>query len=265
MYKTGLKKLIQNKRQLLTIVSAVFIVSVLLVAGIFSYFRSSDAVTNKLTAQSGSLTVREPKWDSEGKNMAAASEPGMKIPKDPYALNNGNIDLYIRLKLKISLGTTDVTGKTDAYKATYGSYTDAQRLRPIAEALKLTGLGDTVTPLLTLTAEGDVKDWKTSCNNPAFVTDGSNHSGSSSELVFCFYYTNGKEQDGKAVMQAVGAGETTKELFRQVDIPEYKKDWLGVFDQKYTITIEAEGIPAGRFPEGLTAEAAPAEFESSGD
>jgi hypothetical protein len=54
-------------------------------------------------------------------------------------------------------------------------------------------------------------------------------------------------------MKLVKPQESTKELFNHIDIPVYKKDYFGVFDQPYNITLEAEGVPASNYPNGLTA------------
>ena len=95
--------LAKNKRQKLTILAVGFIVYVLALSGIFSYFHGSDAVTNRISAAQGSVTIQEPNWDSTGQYKARASEPGMKIEKDPSGYNNGQVDLYIRLKMTIEL------------------------------------------------------------------------------------------------------------------------------------------------------------------
>ena len=57
-------------------------------------------------------------------------------------------------------------------------------------------------------------------------------------------------------MKIVKPKESTKELFDHIDIPIYKKDYLGVFDQPYDIILEAEGIPAANYPDGLTVDEA---------
>ena len=44
------------------------------------------------------------------------------------------------------------------------------------------------------------------------------------------------------------------DLFDYVAVPIYKEDYLGVFDQPYTITVQAEGIPAANYPDGLPVE-----------
>ena len=91
--------LAKNKRQKLTILAVGFIVYVLALSGIFSYFHGSDAVTNRISAAQGSVTIQEPNWDSTGQYKAQVSEPGMKIEKDPSGYNNGQVNLYIWLKM----------------------------------------------------------------------------------------------------------------------------------------------------------------------
>ena len=259
--KAAVKKFFTaNWRQKLTLLSSGFIIYVILLTGIFSYFHSEDTVTNRLDAKSGSVTVHEPAWDKEGQKMAQASEPGMKIPKNPFGTNDGQVDEYIRLKMTVTLDDFDDTSKTDTYITKY-SYSNAERLDPIINALRLIGKDDngqeTNDPFLVLNTTGTVSNWSITTNNIYYYTDGSNHSGNDDELVFYFYY-KADNTDGK--LRAVKPGNSTAELFQRVDIPIYKKDYLGVFDQGYTVTIQAEAIPAVNYPEGLLETDAPNEF-----
>ena len=237
----------KNKRQKLTIAAVVFILYVLALSGIFSYFQGSDAVTNRISAAQGSVTIQEPNWDSTGQYKARAAEPGMKIEKDPSGYNNGQVDLYIRLKMTIDLKSFDGTGKTDDYIQNYKDNFDpdtnstnversSRRLDSILNAIKL--------------ADNSTFINGTSTNNSNFIMDTVNESG---KTVYYFYYTKGKKNDENAdMMEIVKPNESTKELFDHIDIPIYKKDYLGVFDQPYTISLEAEGIPATNYPDGLT-------------
>ena len=247
-----------NKRQMITAVAGCFIVYVLLLSGIFSYFHSEDVVTNRLDAKSGSVTIQEPAWDSKGQYKARASEPGMKIEKDPSGYNNGQVDLYIRLKMTIELSdlsNDELAKKTQTYKDNY--YTDTnkrRRLKAIAEKLHLEN--DSQFLFLGNTEE-DVSKWKIAdCQNAYFQFEEANQSSEDDKLVFYFDYTKGDKKDGKDMMHIVKPKESTAELFNHTDIPIYKKDYLGVFDQPYDIILEAEGIPAANYPEGLTVEEA---------
>ena len=225
----------KNKRQKITMISVVFVVYVMLLAGIFSYFQSEDRVTNRMEAKNGSVTIIEPDWDRKGQYKAKASEPGMTIEKDPRGHNNGQNNLYIRLKMTIDLGT--YTAKNDSYEENFPD--DAgPRIDSILKAIKLEN-GD---PFLNTSLTGT--------NNSDFIMDTQTESG---KTVYYFYYTNG---DNK--MCIVKPNESTSELFDHLDIPILKKDYLGVFDQPYSITLTAEGIPSGNYPDGLTVDEAKA-------
>ena len=78
MHTFANKLLHDRKRQLITAAAAFFIVYVLLMSGIFSYFHSKDSVTNRMNAKGGSVTIYEPSWDSSGQFRAKASRPSMK-------------------------------------------------------------------------------------------------------------------------------------------------------------------------------------------
>ena len=241
-----------NRRQMITAAAAFFIVYILLITGIFSYFHSEDAVSNRLDAKSGAVTIQEPAWDSTGQFKAKASEPGMKIEKDPSGYNNGQVDLFIRLKMTVELGAFDDAQKTDAYKANYSNDAnrDSRRLKSVLERLHL----NDDTALFTIS--GTDADWSvTACGNDYFYCDLTNY-GTAVKPVYYFYYI-GENTD---TMAKVEPKTSTKELFNHIDIPIYKKDYLGVFDQPYEIILEAEGIPAANYPNGLTAADAKDEF-----
>ena len=256
-----------NKRQMLAAIALLLIVYVLLLAGIFSYFHSEDAVTNRMTAKNGSVTIQEPDWDKTGQFMAKASEPGMEIKKDPSGYNNGQVDLYIRLKMTIeldSLTQAEKDLKTQEYKDTYLTLkNDVRRLKTIAENIKYVS-ADNASAFITLdTSDADVRNWSiTDCSNSYFVPDSANQSVDDDKLVFYFYYTNGqKNVENKELMCRVAPDESTKELFHRVDIPEYKKDYLGVFDQPYKIIVQAEAIPVGN-DTSLTFDEAKVKFDN---
>lgn len=227
-----------NRRQVITAAAALFIVYVLLLSGIFSYFHSEDAVTNRLDAKSGAVTIQEPAWDSTGQYLARASEPGMIIEKDPSGYNNGQVDLFIRLKMTID--ASSYTPKNTTYEVNFPD-NKAKRVAAILKAIKLEDNSALIND--------------TSTNNPNFIMDTAEEN---EKTVYYFYYT-GENAD---TMKIVKPKESTSELFNHIDIPVYKKDYLGVFDQPYSIILEAEGIPAGNYPEGLTVEDAKDKFQS---
>lgn len=252
--------------QRLTILFAVFIVVVVLYTDIFSFFSSKDTVSNRMTGKSGAVKLLEPEWDSKGQYKAMAAEPSMQIEKNPYAYNNGQVNIYVRLVMTVELGDFDVTGKTDAYISRYNTDSverDRRRLFSIAKAIQFVN-GDTVSPFLTLHVEDSVKNWTiTSCANKSFSFDAENKSDTDDKLVFYFYYTAGDKDGTGDLMRILKPNESTAELFQRVDVPIFKEDYFGVFDQPYSITIKAEGIPAGAYEDGLTVEDAASEFEKT--
>ena len=243
-----------NRRQMLTAAAAVFIVYVLLLAGIFSYFHSADEVTNRIYAKNGSLTIHEPLWDQEGQAMAAASEPGMIIKKNPYAYNDGQINLYVRLNMTVKLEEYQgrLTDPDNPPAGWVGVPTDAARLRAILNAMYL----QDGSPFLTLDSGSEsIADWRvTGTANTAFVP-GETVTAAPEGYTLSFYCI----VPGTENMLTVGPGEYTDELFHELRLPVYKKDWLGVFDQPYTITVWAEGIPV-QPGSSMTAEQAILEF-----
>lgn len=263
-HRNTLKKLFtENKRQAIVLLSALFLASAALLAGIFSYFHSKDAVTNRMSALNGDVAVREPEWLSKGQYMARASEPGMKIPKDPRGVNTGQTDLYIRLKMTLSLDeySGDLSSITaeEAANGEVGIPTSGKRLQAIIDAIMRNNAGDKFLNLTIASGDEDnASEWQANSLNTNFVADQKNY-GTDEKLIYYFYYKS-DSSGADPLMTAVPPGESTAVLFNEIDIPIYKKDYLGVFDQGYTITIEAEGIPSSAYPEGLEVSQAPAAF-----
>ncbi len=252
-----LKKLFRsNRRQFLTVISVIIVLYVFAGAGIFSYFHSSDVVSNRFAGKSGSVTIYEPLWNTKGEAMAKKCEPGMLIPKNPFGTNNGGKNIYVRLKMTVELEKYEgeLQG-TDTGDGEIGIPSDEKRLSAIINSIRLK---DKTTPFLSLDTSGNIKDWKItsqSTSNGNFIPDKNNYSDGNT-LVFYFYYTGG-DPDNK--MKLLKPGESTEELFGFLDIPVYKKDYLGVFDQKYSITLKAEAIDAGKGV--MTAEEAMIKFD----
>lgn len=236
--KNSLRGLVQkirrsSKRQKLTMLFAVFIVYIMLLSGIFAYFQSKDEVTNRLTAPNGAVDIQEPLWDNKGQYKAKVSEPGMTIEKNPSGVNTGQVDVYIRLVMTVDAST--FKSKNSTYDTTY-RYEESERVSRILDAIELANDESFLNAARTVTQNKDfIMDTKTDT--------------STGKTTYYFYYTGG---DTEQKMKVVKPGERTVDLFDHIDIPIYKKDYFGVFDQPYDIILTAEGVPAANFPNGLT-------------
>lgn len=250
--KSLLNKLIHDKRnrRRLTLVSLLMLAYVGAMCGIFSYFHSEDVVANQLSAPLISLALYEPRWDNAGIYMADASEPGMQIPKNPYGYNDGETAMYMRIKMVVALNAPNLTDKalSDEQIAAgeIGQPEAAERLSAVIGALRLDrGTENTADDTAFIAIDEDFS--VTGCNNPDFIVDKTNYGSGEDDdkcLVYYFYYTAGSE-DG--ALKLVAPGGATAELFQYLQLPVYKKDYLGIFDQQYSITLTAEGIPAAEF------------------
>lgn len=234
-----------NKRQMLTAAALFFIVYVLLLAGIFSYFHSEDAVTNKYIAQNAAVRLLEPEWDDVGQNKAKASEPGMTIPKNPYARNEGQNNLYIRMKMTLTLGRFDGSGRYPEYESDFNNNT--RRINSILNVIKMKN-GNTTSPLFSWepnSVDIENRSLKSDCNNDDYYMENMGIrtlNDGTTEQVFYFYYINRTKTGESSEMRVVKPQEETAELFHQLEIPVLKKDYLGVFDQSYNISIEAQAV-----------------------
>ena len=109
--------------------------------------------------------------------------------------------------------------------------------------------GSTVAPLLAWThIEGGIEEWvpATECNHPDFhmeAQEAETLNDGTVRQVFYFYYIAGEKNGDSSSMRLVMPEEATSKLFDQLVIPVYKKDYLGVFDQKFDIFIEAQAVP----------------------
>lgn len=224
----------KRRRQKVTVIAALLIVYSIAAAGIFSYFHGSDQVSNRLSAENGSIDLTEPMWKRKGKYLAAALEPGMDIPKDPRAVNNVQSDMYVRLKLTV---------KFNRYQGNLESGdipSNERRNREIFHSIMINEdnfIDDT---------EKELINWQ--CNNPDYVFVEHGQGLDNRETVFYFYYTAGdKNLSDEDVMHVVKPGESTSALFTSLKIPVYKYNYLGIFDQPYNIEVQAEAIPASGY------------------
>ncbi len=232
----------KNRRQKLTFTASLIIVNVLVAAGVFAYFSSSDAVTNRLTAEHPSIALIEPAWDSEGQYMAKKSEPGMNIPKDPKAYNDGDISEYCRIRMT-------VTVENDSNPLLAGSEYNRDAKKRLYSVINAIFWDEDNTEKF-IEINNDLTINK--LNNPNFRLATQNESNleangkydGSRSVTYYFYYTGGSD-----TMQVRHPDEETEELFNYVNIPVYKADYLGVFDLKYNIELQAEALPLALFEE----------------
>ena len=212
----------KNRRQKLTSVASLVIVNVLVAAGVFAYFSSSDAVTNRLSAEHSSVALIEPAWDSKGGAMAHKSEPGMNIPKNPKAKNDSNISEYCRISMTVTASAEEC-------------------IIPIVHAICMSE--DVNNRLMILNDNFTIKSF----GNSAFAYDNNEIkiAGNKKSITYYFYYV-----DDSGKMQILQPDEETPSLFEFINIPVYKADYYGVFDRKYYITLQAEAVPAVLFEDG---------------
>ena len=188
--------------------------------------------------------------------MAQQSEPGMDIPKDPRGYNDGDIPLYIRLSMRIRLSAADNRNLegSDEYGGNYVGQPDKiKRMKAVIGAIMLDNehsISGKEEPFITVaTTDPEIKNWRVlSCNNKLFYCDMENHSKNSDEVEYWFYYTGEAGSDPHQLkMERVDPANETAQLFQQISVPVYKREYYGVFDQKYQIFLKAEGVPVEFF------------------
>lgn len=250
----------ENRRKLMALLLS-FMLYAFIIAKIFAYYSSEDEVTNRITGRSIGLELYEPEWDAVGEALAAKSEPGMVIPKDPYARNTGNMDEVVRLKLEIRLDestarlpsgngqrsdmlqTADDTARKIAILRAI-LYSDDRSFVTVTKGAQ-TAIGNRISVV-----GEDKAAYTLQYHGKDFLIEDASASGESFD--FYFYYignnyiggTEGYTEFTRAqtVMETLTPNEATSKLFHKLVYPIYKTDYLTVFDQGYTINIYAEGV-----------------------
>ena len=197
------------------------IAGLLLCVGSLAYFTSHDEVTNTVNAKMPSIALYEPKWDSEGAKMAQKAVPGMEIPKDPYIYNNSEAEVYVRMKVEITVDGTTLNA------------TDALYQKIISYIYYNYNFDEETGNLFYDTESGKY-------NNPDFYYyDG------------YFYYASGD------TCKALESHKATSKLFDCIKLPVKKTDFNnGIFDKKFTIKVIAEGVSTAVVDDPTVAECA---------
>ena len=197
------------------------IAGLLLCVGSLAYFTSHDEVTNTVNAKMPSIALYEPKWDSEGADMAQKAVPGMEIPKDPYIYNNSEAEVYVRMKVEITVDGTTLNA------------TDALYQKIISYIYYNYNFDEETGNLFYDTESGKY-------NNPDFYYyDG------------YFYYARGD------ACKALESHKATSKLFDCIKLPVKKTDFNnGIFDKKFTIKVIAEGVSTAVVDDPTVAECA---------
>ena len=251
----------EKRKKILTLLLTFFLYA-FVISRIFAYYSSSDEVTNRISGKSIGLELYEPEWDKTGFYLAKKSEPGMTIPKDPYAKNTGNMDEVVRLKLEIRLDES--TAKLPAGNAQSDAllqeatdterkiailrsilYSDGNSVFKIEKSGKQTAIGNDIH-----VKSSDGVSYFIQYQGNSFLIEDATVDGENFD--FYFYYignniiggTSGYEVYTRehTMMEVLAPNEATPKLFNKLVYPIYKKDYLTVFDQKYDINIYAEGI-----------------------
>ena len=197
------------------------IAGLLLCVGSLAYFTSQDEVTNTVNAKMPSIALYEPKWESDGAKMAQKAVPGMVIPKDPYLYNNSEDEVYVRMKVEITVDGTTLNA------------TDALYQKIISYIYYNYNFDEETGNLFYDTESGKY-------NNPDFYYyDG------------YFYYASGD------TCKALESHKATSKLFDCIKLPVKKTDFNnGIFDKKFTIKVIAEGVSTAVVDDPTVAECA---------
>ena len=232
-----------KKSAVLTIATA----SILITALTMAYFVSSDSVTNRLNAQHPSIVLLEPEWDKTGQFMASRSEPGMNIPKDPYAENDGKVSEYCRIKMTVTAFGAN-TRENDGING-------QKRLQSIIHAICMSD--EPTERFVIVNNDLSIK----LLNNASFALSNTDEletvvSDSDIRSVTYYFYYMGTDEFGNtnSTMKILEPEESTERLFEYVNLPIYKQDYLGIFNLNYSITLQAESVPAEIFETAPTIE-----------
>ena len=88
------ESLIINKKICITVIALVVII--LVSKNVYAYLTHKDTVENNIVLGYNTISLQE------NYNPPLAMEKGISFTKEPYAVNTGNVDCYVRLKAVIS-------------------------------------------------------------------------------------------------------------------------------------------------------------------
>lgn len=264
-----------RRRLMLLLVS--FLIYGIVISAIFAYYSAVDNVTNRISGKNIGLELYEPEWDAKGMFLAKKSEPGMVIPKDPYAKNTGELDEVVRLKLEIRLDESDakLLSANNVYNDNLTSgepmltvADDTRRKIAILKAIMTSEDSyfmdiapyekqETKGNNITVTGD-DGNRYFVQYKGQGFLVEAVTSGINSEKFDLYFYYignniiggTSGYEEDENrepytredTVLEILTPRDTTPRLFTRLVYPIYKKDYLTIFDQGYDINVYAEGI-----------------------
>lgn len=138
-----------NRIQKLSMLTLIMVIFCMLAGTTSAWLINEDALNNHFGVKNHfvDITIREPNWESVGREQAQKMQPGMDIFKDPRAQNLSDENCYIRMKFEIVDSNGDaVTG---------------DKLNVILNAIKYYNSDDTFTDYPALNSSDFTKsgDW----------------------------------------------------------------------------------------------------------
>lgn len=206
-----MKKMNRKLYRLLCLI--VFSVGMMTCFFTLAYFTSKDDVTNTFHSKGAEIILSEPGWDNEGQKYASELVPGVLIKKDPYITSTGEADVIVRMRLS-------VLDKDDK------DITATDRGRKIIDYIRMNG----GTAFPKYDSLGNLTGYS---NSKFFYT-------LDDEQIY-FYYVGDNTGDDPN-MQILHTGDRTETLFDYIDIPALKSEFGGIFDESFTIKVDAEGV-----------------------
>lgn len=213
-----------NRRQRLLVSTVVLLVTSIAVMTL-AFFNSTDTVSNRISSRDApKILLNEPKWYSQGIELAQRYVPDVTIPKDPYVTNLSDYDVYVRMKLEVLDASGEVI--TD----------NPDRVDAILSTIYL-GEDKNSTTLFTFGTDGKVTN-----NNPDFYYD----SG-------YFYYGTKNAKSGIVELTPLKPKRYTSTLFESIVTPSTELEVVDdngntafkydlYYSEAFSIRVSAESI-----------------------
>lgn len=101
------------KKKMILTITAVALAAMMAIGGTIAWFTDSEEVTNVITMGNIDISLRETDGEGfteEGLNFGSEVPltPGAELEKDPYVVNIGKNDAWVRVKVQLSGTATEV-------------------------------------------------------------------------------------------------------------------------------------------------------------
>lgn len=110
--------MIMTKARKKQVVIVMALAAIMAITGTAAYFTASEEAVNSWTVGKVDIDLQETEYDKHKEEESKDITPNMELHKDPKAVNTGNNDAFIFMKVRIPKATVKVASQTGNVTAT---------------------------------------------------------------------------------------------------------------------------------------------------